>query len=185
MNFLELVHLHRGTYGVLIYAQGNIEVSLPCQPCTSSKHISQDERGMANSSRTYLDWDPFSINSTWMSTSWYVSYILILLTHYRSNPAGWFVNPCRYTVTFMLNSYIDLSDHWTARSHKKEREWFILQLQDLAMLKRLRITFLAGDVHCTAVGLLKTLTRGRRNVDPKLDHRYMLNVISSAIVNTP
>jgi PhoD related phosphatase len=51
------------------------------------------------------------------------------------------------------------------------------------MLKGLRITFLSGDVHCAAVGLLKTLSR--RDVDPKLDHRYMLNVVSSAVVNTP
>lgn len=53
------------------------------------------------------------------------------------------------------------------------------------MLRRLRITFLSGDVHCAAVGLLKTLSRGGRDVDPKLDHRYMLNIVSSAIVNTP
>jgi len=53
------------------------------------------------------------------------------------------------------------------------------------MLKRLRITFLSGDVHCAAVGLLKTQSRGGRDVDPKHDHRYMLNVVSSAIVNTP
>jgi len=53
------------------------------------------------------------------------------------------------------------------------------------MLKGLRITFLSGDVHCAAVGLLKTLSRGGRDVDPKLYHRYMLNVVSSAVVNTP
>ena len=53
------------------------------------------------------------------------------------------------------------------------------------MLKKLRITFLSGDVHCAAVGLLKTLSHGGRGVDPKLDHRYMLNIVSSAIVNTP
>jgi len=53
------------------------------------------------------------------------------------------------------------------------------------MLKKLRITFLSGDTHCAAVGLLKTLSPGGRGVDPKVDHRYMLNVISSAIVNTP
>ena len=53
------------------------------------------------------------------------------------------------------------------------------------MGKRMRITFLSGDVHCTAVSVLKTLSRRGRDVDPKLDHRYMLNVVSSAIVNTP
>ena len=88
-------------------------------------------------------------------------------------------------MAFILKRYADLHDHWTSKSHKEEREWFILQLQDLAILKRLRITFLSGDVHCAAVGLLKTISPGGRDVDPKLDHRYMLNVISSAIVNTP
>jgi hypothetical protein len=53
------------------------------------------------------------------------------------------------------------------------------------MLKQLRITFLSGDVHCAAVGLLKTRPHGGRDMDPRLDHRYMLNVVSSAIVNTP
>jgi len=75
--------------------------------------------------------------------------------------------------------------YWTARPYKKERNDFIQQLQNLAMLKRIRITFLSGDVHCAAVGLLKTLSPGGRDVDPKLDHRYMLNVVSSAIVDTP
>src|SRR5258706_12291283 len=88
-------------------------------------------------------------------------------------------------MNFTLKGYADLNDHWTARSHKKERNNFIQQLQNLAMLKRLRITFLSGDVHCAAVGLLKTLSHGGRRVDPKLDHRDMLNVVSSAIVNTP
>lgn len=85
----------------------------------------------------------------------------------------------------MLKCYADLRDHWTSKLHKEEREKFILQLQTLAMLKSIRITFLSGDVHCAAVGLLKTLSHGRPDVDPRLDHRYMLNVISSAIVNTP
>jgi len=58
-------------------------------------------------------------------------------------------------------------------------------LQSLALLKKLRVTFLSGDVHCAAVGLLKTYSPGGRDMDPKLDHRYMLNVVSSAIVNTP
>lgn len=63
---------------------------------------------------------------------------------------------------------------------QKERNWFIQQLQKLALEKRMRITFLSGDVHCAAVGVLKTLKR--KNVDqvqPVADHRYMLNVVTS------
>lgn len=96
------------------------------------------------------------------------------------------------------------NDHWTAKGHKvskasigpslifltrnvqKERNWFIETVQQFAKVKRIRVTFLSGDVHCAAVGVFKTLARGKEPpVNPALDHRYMLNVVSSAIVNTP
>ncbi|KAG8704747.1 hypothetical protein FRC08_002055 [Ceratobasidium sp. 394] len=80
----------------------------------------------------------------------------------------------------------DLSDHWTAKSHKKERNWFVERVQDYARNRRIRVTFLSGDVHCAAVGYFKTLTRPRtREIHPLNDYRYMLNVVTSAIVNTP
>lgn len=80
----------------------------------------------------------------------------------------------------------DLNDHWTAKSHKKERNWFVEKLQEFARAKRIRVTFLSGDVHCAAVGYFKTLVRSKaREIDPLTDHRYMLNVVTSAIVNTP
>ncbi|KAJ1309680.1 hypothetical protein OPQ81_006444 [Rhizoctonia solani] len=82
----------------------------------------------------------------------------------------------------------DLNDHWTAKSHKRERNWFIEQVQAFAKTRRIRVTFLSGDVHCAAVGYFKTLVRGGGKapaIDPLGDHRYMLNVVTSAIVNTP
>lgn len=36
----------------------------------------------------------------------------------------------------------DLDDHWTAKSHKQERKWFIQELQELAAEKSVRITIL-------------------------------------------
>lgn len=36
----------------------------------------------------------------------------------------------------------DLNDHWTAKNHKHERSIIIEDLQDLAMDKSVRITFL-------------------------------------------
>lgn len=36
----------------------------------------------------------------------------------------------------------DLDDHWTARHHKEERNWFIQELQDLAAEKSIRVTIL-------------------------------------------
>ncbi|KIJ37701.1 hypothetical protein M422DRAFT_60910 [Sphaerobolus stellatus SS14] len=80
----------------------------------------------------------------------------------------------------------DLNDHWTAKGHKKERNWFIETVQQFAKVKRIRVSFLSGDVHCAAVGVLKTLVKGKEpGIAPAVDHRYMLNVVSSAIVNTP
>ncbi|KAF7363307.1 C-CAP/cofactor C-like domain-containing protein [Mycena sanguinolenta] len=80
----------------------------------------------------------------------------------------------------------DLNDHWTSRSHKKERNWFIQQLQKFAKIHRIRITFLSGDVHCAAVGVFKTLRVAKKSEIPPLeDHRYMVNIVTSAIVNTP
>jgi hypothetical protein len=36
----------------------------------------------------------------------------------------------------------DLDDHWTAKRHKEERNWFIQELQDLAAEKSVRVTIL-------------------------------------------
>ena len=36
----------------------------------------------------------------------------------------------------------DLDDHWTAKNHKHERNWFIQELQSLAADKSVRVTIL-------------------------------------------
>ena len=36
----------------------------------------------------------------------------------------------------------DLDDHWTAKNHKDERNWFIEELQELAAEKSVRVTIL-------------------------------------------
>lgn len=77
----------------------------------------------------------------------------------------------------------DLDDHWTAKHHKKERNWFIQELQQLAAAKSVRITILSGDVHLAAVG--RFYSDERLRIPRDRDHRYMPNIISSAIVNTP
>ncbi|KAF8580672.1 hypothetical protein K439DRAFT_1648118 [Ramaria rubella] len=80
----------------------------------------------------------------------------------------------------------DLNDHWTAKGHKKERNWFVERMQDVAKIMHIRISFLSGDVHCAAVGVFRSLAKGKDvDVPPARDHRYMLNIVSSAIVNTP
>ncbi|KAL8697234.1 MAG: hypothetical protein Q9224_002415, partial [Gallowayella concinna] len=77
----------------------------------------------------------------------------------------------------------DLDDHWTAKHHKQERNWFIQELQELAAEKSIRVTILGGDVHLAAIG--QFYSSPRMNLAKDRDHRYMPNVISSAIVNTP
>ncbi|KAF2468091.1 uncharacterized protein BDR25DRAFT_344403 [Lindgomyces ingoldianus] len=77
----------------------------------------------------------------------------------------------------------DLDDHWTAKHHKEERNWFIRELQHIASTKSVRVTILGGDVHLAAVG--QFFTNKKLNIPKDKDHRYMPNIISSAIVNTP
>ena len=36
----------------------------------------------------------------------------------------------------------DLDDHWTAKNHKEERNWFVEELQELAAEKSVRVTIL-------------------------------------------
>jgi len=75
----------------------------------------------------------------------------------------------------------DLNDHWTAKTHKVERNWLINELVKVAISNRLRISILSGDVHLAAVGHFFD----KHYVAPEKDPRYIVNIISSAIVNTP
>ncbi|KIX98899.1 uncharacterized protein Z520_05360 [Fonsecaea multimorphosa CBS 102226] len=77
----------------------------------------------------------------------------------------------------------DLDDHWTSTNHKHERNDLVKDLQDLAAEKSCRITFLSGDVHLAAIGQFHS--NPKLKIPKDKDHRYMPNVISSAIVNTP
>jgi len=48
------------------------------------------------------------------------------------------------------------------------------------LAQRVRISFLSGDVHCAAVGVLKThRTKKEAEIPIGLDHRYMLNIVTS------
>lgn len=81
----------------------------------------------------------------------------------------------------------DLNDHWCANVHKRERNWLVRECQRLALELHVRITFLSGDVHLAAVGCLFTKQKGGQGhqLPAAEDYRYMLNVVTSAIVNTP
>lgn len=77
----------------------------------------------------------------------------------------------------------DLDDHYTARQHKQERRQLIQRLQKFAKKHTVRVTILGGDVHLAAIGrFYSNLALG---VPIEKDHRYIVNVISSAITNKP
>ncbi|KAK0729329.1 hypothetical protein B0T21DRAFT_394637 [Apiosordaria backusii] len=77
----------------------------------------------------------------------------------------------------------DLDDHYTARTHKKERNRLIERFQALAAEFSIRITILSGDVHLAALG--RFYSNPKLNIPTENDYRYIANVVSSAIVNKP
>ncbi|KAK0703746.1 hypothetical protein B0T26DRAFT_681386 [Lasiosphaeria miniovina] len=77
----------------------------------------------------------------------------------------------------------DLDDHYTARTHKKERNWLVEKLHGICAEFSIRITILGGDVHLAALG--RFYSNPRLNIPVEKDYRYIANVVSSAIVNKP
>jgi len=77
----------------------------------------------------------------------------------------------------------DLDDHYTARTHKKERNALLHRLQGVCETHNVRSTILGGDVHLAAFG--RFYSNPDLNIPAEEDHRYMVNVVSSAIVNKP
>jgi len=76
----------------------------------------------------------------------------------------------------------DLNDHWTAETHAVERRLFVENLQAIAKKHNIRVTFIAGDVHCCGAGYFSVKDG---TIDPLKDYRYMVQIVSSAIVNAP
>ena len=77
----------------------------------------------------------------------------------------------------------DLDDHYTTHAHKKERKDLVMRLQQLSKQHNLRISILGGDVHLAAIG--RFYSNPTLNIPAERDHRYMANIISSAITNHP
>ncbi|PVV04658.1 hypothetical protein BB560_000829 [Smittium megazygosporum] len=76
----------------------------------------------------------------------------------------------------------DLNDHWTAEIHMEERRKLIERLQEFARTRGIRVTLVAGDVHCCGIGRFAT-EQGK--IKPENDYRYMTQIVSSAIMNIP
>ncbi|KAF2682140.1 hypothetical protein K458DRAFT_370762 [Lentithecium fluviatile CBS 122367] len=77
----------------------------------------------------------------------------------------------------------DLDDHYTAHQHKHERRDLVHMLQTFSKTHSARVTILGGDVHLAAVG--RFYSNPKLGIAPEKDHRYMPNVVSSAITNKP
>lgn len=75
----------------------------------------------------------------------------------------------------------DLNDHWCAGPHKRERNGLVERVQKISLEKHVRCSYISGDVHACGVGVFF----GYHQHDPKLDPKYSLAVITSAIVNAP
>ncbi|KAJ2764729.1 hypothetical protein GGI18_006371 [Coemansia linderi] len=76
----------------------------------------------------------------------------------------------------------DMNDHWTSSVHMEERKVFILRLQEFARIHNVRVTFVAGDVHCCGAGRFASMNPA---LPPERDYRFMPQIISSAIMNVP
>ncbi|PQE21094.1 transcription factor protein [Rutstroemia sp. NJR-2017a WRK4] len=110
---------------------------------------------------------------------WYATPFLLTLLKLTETLGGSFFNHFDGSVDLLD----DLDDHYTAHTHKKERQYLVKQLQALASEFSVRITILGGDVHLAAVG--RFYSNPNLQVPASKDHRYMANIISSAIVNKP
>jgi hypothetical protein len=103
----------------------------------------------------------------------------IRLLNKRFGVAGGFFNEFDGQVDLLD----DLDDHYTARQHKHERKALVQRLQELARSHSIRVTILSGDVHLAAIG--RFYSKPKLNIAGENDHRYMVNVVSSAITNKP
>lgn len=77
----------------------------------------------------------------------------------------------------------DLLDGWAAKIHKQERLEFIHLLQEVALAKKVRVSILSGDAHVGGVGRL--YSRHFPRLDPRQDPLFMVQIISSAVMNSP
>mmetsp|Transcript_22238 Transcript_22238/g.56535 ORF Transcript_22238/g.56535 Transcript_22238/m.56535 type:complete len:581 (-) Transcript_22238:457-2199(-) len=77
--------------------------------------------------------------------------------------------------------YDDILDHWGASVHVSEKERLLTSLAGFAAQRKVRVTSVSGDVHVAGVGFFRSSQPTPKEADP----RYIAQVISSAIGNTP
>ena len=77
---------------------------------------------------------------------------------------------------------IGMNFNRTAPIHEQERREFLMRMQQFAISKSIRVTFLSGDVHLGGAGYFFT---DYGIVYPDQDHRLMYQVVCSAVGNVP
>ncbi|KAI9893504.1 MAG: hypothetical protein M1814_006300 [Vezdaea aestivalis] len=84
-----------------------------------------------------------------------------------------------------FNSEPDLRDdiNDSPLAHKAERKELITSLQHISERQSVRVTILSGDVHLAAMG--RFYSKPKLGIPLERDHRFIPNVISSAITNKP
>jgi hypothetical protein len=75
----------------------------------------------------------------------------------------------------------DLRDHWTNGGHAGERKRLLQQVLAFAEAARCRVTFLSGDVHVAALGILES----DRHADGKSNANVINQLVSSPVVHLP
>lgn len=72
----------------------------------------------------------------------------------------------------------DLKDHWSHDDHEGERKRLLETLGQVAKSKKLRVSFVSGDVHVAALGSVY-----RRDISPTANWAQILQFTSSAVVH--
>jgi len=117
----------------------------------------------------------------WVDALRGVRHLLVLLSIPAVYPRfGWLEAALRLTPG-RQELEDDLRDHWTSRPHRGERLRMIHRLFRFARAQQCRVTFLSGDVHVGALGVLQSDRAGDSAV-----HADVINqLVSSAIVHPP
>lgn len=70
----------------------------------------------------------------------------------------------------------DCMDHWTYKGNLEERQKFVEMFQELSSSKKIRVTFMGGDVHTCAAGKFHSTAEVPHINDHRLVSFYFLTV---------
>lgn len=77
----------------------------------------------------------------------------------------------------------DVTDHWSCDAHEQEKAQLLSGIVNVAAVRRVRVTFVAGDVHLCALTYLKS--RGPLGNVQATDPAFVPHIVTSAVGNKP